>query len=123
MSTTIKLTLAALALVGTCASAGEQDGMVVVRDAQTGALRNATPAEVKVLKAQESRRNLMTRQPEPSPVVIRKDGTLHKHLGERSMVYSVVTRDDAGKLGMECVKGADAADAALNKEEHRHEER
>lgn len=122
MSTTIKLTFAALAVASACASAGEQDGMVVVRDAQTGALRNATPAEVKVLRAQETAKRGLVAEP-PSPVMIRKDGTLQKHLGERSMVYSVVTRDDAGKLGMQCVKGAEAADAALNQQEHHHEDR
>ncbi len=105
------------------APADAQEGMVVTRDAQTGKLRNATPAEVKVLKAQESRRNLMMRQAEPAPVVIRKDGTLHKHLGERSLVYSVVTRDESGKVGMQCVTGADAADAALTRRESRHDDR
>lgn len=120
MSTTIKLTFAALALASACASAGEQDGMVVVRDVQTGLLRNATPAEVKALRAQDATRRGLVAEP-PSPVTIRKDGTLQKRLGERSMVYSVVTRDDAGKLDMECVQGAAAADAALNQPEHRHE--
>lgn len=108
-------------LEGVAASALER--MVISRDRETGKLRNATPAEVKVLKAQEARRNLMMRQPEPAPVVIRKDGTLHKHLGEQSMVYAIVTRDGAGKIGMQCVKGADAADAALTTKEHRHDDR
>ena len=104
-------------------AASAQEGMVIARDRETGKLRNATPAEVKVLKAQESRRKLMMRQPEPAPVVIRKDGTLHKHLGEQSMVYAVATRDGSGKVGMQCVAGADAADAALSSKEPRHDDR
>lgn len=122
MSTTIKLTFAALALAGACANAGAQDGMVVVRDAQTGLLRNGTPAEVKALRAQEATQRGLAAEP-PSPVVIRKNGTLQKRLGERSLVYSVTTRGDAGKLDMDCVQGAAAADAALNQPEHRHEDR
>ena len=104
-------------------AASAQEGIVISRDRETGKLRNATPAEVKVLKAQEARRNLMMRQSESAPVVIRKDGTLHKHLGEQSMVYAVVTRDGSGKVGMQCVKGPDAADAALTTKEHRHDDR
>lgn len=122
MSTTIKLTLAGLALVSACAGAQEQEGMVVVRDAQSGQLRNATPAEVKALRAQDPAQRALVAEP-PSPVLIRKDGRLQKRLGERSLVYSVATRDDAGKLGMECVQGAQAADAALKQPEHRHEDR
>lgn len=67
MSTTIKLTFAALALASACASAGEQDGMVVVRDVQTSLLRNATPAEVKALRAQDATRRGTRSSPATTP--------------------------------------------------------
>lgn len=124
--------LAASAACSLPAAAGseqqQQDGMVVVRDARTGQLRNATPAEVKALRAQQDARGMA--RPAAEPVVtIRKDGTLHKHLGERGMVYSVVTPDAKGKLDMQCVNGADAAEAAVRHpapaphQEHKHESR
>jgi hypothetical protein len=94
-----------------CASAADQQAMVVVRDAETGQLRAATPAELKALRAQGA----ALRQeppPQPSAVTTRDDGTLHKHLGESGMVYSVVTRDADGKLGMQCITGQDRANAA-----------
>jgi hypothetical protein len=132
MSSKPSMALAALLAAGAACSlpaAAEQDrqeGMVVVRDAQTGQLRNATPAEVKALRAQETRRGLVAPEP-PSAVTIRSDGTMQKRLGERGMVYSVVTRDADGKLGTQCVKGEEAAQAALerpapaNQQEHHHE--
>jgi hypothetical protein len=105
-----------------------QEGMVVVRDAQTGQLRNPTPSEVKALRAQQTRRGLA--EPDAaSTVTIRRNGTMQKHLGERGMVYSVVTRGADGKLGMQCVNGEDAAKSALehpapaNHQGHNHESR
>lgn len=120
--------LAAGAMSGPAAAAEQADGMVVVRDAQTGLLRNATPAEVKTLRAQEVPRGI-TRPAPPSPVTVRKDGTRQKHLGERGLVYSVVTRDAGGKLQVREVTGEDAANAALTApapathQEHNHADR
>jgi hypothetical protein len=121
----LAMLLAAGALSLPAAAQDPQSGMVVVRDAQTGKLRNASPAEVKALRAQESQRALV--QPDAAPTVtIRQDGTLHKHLGDGEMVYSVTTRDADGKLGMQCVNGEEAANAALARpapnpdKEHRH---
>jgi hypothetical protein len=120
--------LAAGAVCGGPAAAGfdRQEGMIVVLDAQTGKLRNATPAEAKALRAQQATRSLAA--PEAA-VTIRRDGTMQKHLGERGMVYSVVTRDAEGKLGSQCVNGEAAAKAALERPapatqpEHDHESR
>ncbi len=133
MSSKTMITLAALfaagALSGPAVAADpQQQGMVVVRDAQTGQLRNATPAEVKALRAQEVQRGL-TRPAPPSPVTVRKDGTRQKHLGESGLVYSVVTRDADGKLQSREVSGEDAANAALKapapatQQEHHHADR
>ena len=93
MSSKLSIALAALFAAGAYglpapASADPQEGMVVVRDRTTGQFRNATPAEVKALRAQQTQRTLAPAA--PSPVTLRKDGSRHKHLGENAMVYSVV---------------------------------
>jgi hypothetical protein len=114
------------------AGAQQDESMVVVRDARTGLLRNATPAEVKVLRAQEVQLGITRPQP-PAPVTVRADGTRQKHLGERGQVYSIVSRDANGKLAAQEAIGEDAANAALRKpsaapaavnpEEHNHADR
>jgi hypothetical protein len=131
MCTKTAIALAALlaAALGAPAAAGEQEGVVVVRDPQTGKFRNATPAEMRALQAQPVARGMAKGEPAPPDVTIRKNGTVQKHLGERGMVYSVVTRDADGKLSTECVDGEDAANAALKRQapatgqEHNHENR
>jgi hypothetical protein len=131
MTSKPSMALAALLAAGAACSlpaAAEPDaqpGMVVVRDAQTGKMRHATPAEVKALRSQQVARTLAA-PAATSPVTVRADGTMHKRLGERGMVYSVVTRDADGKLGTQCVKGDEAAQAALEhaaatQQEHHHE--
>ena len=111
---------AALPLAAICAilphhsSAQEpQQGMVVVRDARTGQLRAPTPAEARALAPKST--GAMTAQGKPS-MVTHASGARQVHLGERGLVYSVVTRDADGKLADQCVQGADAADQAV----HRH---
>lgn len=117
MSSKSTIALAALLAAGAFSvpapARAQQEGMVVVRDALTGQLRNATPAEVKALRAQQPARPLSAREAAESAVTVREDGTRAKHLGERAMVYSVVARTPDGQLGMQCVKGEDAAKAAL----------
>lgn len=122
--------LAASALALAPASGAEpQEGMVVVRDANTGKLRPPTAAELRVLQAQQAPLGLVKPGAAESLVTIRPNGTVHKHLGENAMVFSVVRRDRRGKLGLQCVKGQDAANAALEhpapttEQEHDHETR
>lgn len=121
--------LAAAALGVPAAAAEPQEGMVVVRDANTGKFRAPTAAELNALEAQRTTRGLVQRGAVQSVVTIRPNGTVHKHLGESAMVYSVVSRDTHGKLAMQCVKGEDAANAALERtagatqQEHDHETR
>ncbi|HEU4374884.1 MAG TPA: hypothetical protein VFS02_15410 [Telluria sp.] len=131
MSSKSSMTLAALlAGVALClpAAAEPQEGMVVVRDANTGKFRAPTAAELRTLQAQQPR-SLLQRGAAESLVTIRPNGTLHKHLGENALVYSVVHRDPQGKLAMQCVNGEDAASAALGRpapatgQEHDHETR
>jgi hypothetical protein len=45
---------------------------------------------------------------------VRPDGTRSLKLGERGMVYSVVTRAPDGTIAEQCVHGAGAADHAVN---------
>ena len=133
MSSKTMIALAALLAAGAlsvpaAASDEQAEGMVVVRDARTGLLRNATPAEVKTLRAQEVQRGI-TRPAPPAAVTVRKNGTRQMHLGERGLVYSVVTRDAGGKLAVREVTGEDAANAAVNApppathQEHHHADR
>lgn len=108
------------------AGARQAEGMVVARDPATGQLRNATPAEVKALRAQEVQRGI-TRQQPPAPVTVRANGTRQKHLGERGLVYSIVSRDANGKLSAQEAIGEEAANAAMkspapaNQQEHDHD--
>ena len=118
------LALAALALPPSAIATG-QEGVVVVRDRETGQLRNPTPAELRALRAQEKS---VAPLPPLAPSVQRPDGSRHLHLGERGMVYSVVTRDARGKHVIGCTGGQKAAlDAiddpapAVNHKEHSHE--
>lgn len=110
------------------ASAAGQEGMIAVRDPQTGQLRAPTAAELATLRAQGAAMQQPALKTAPAAVVRRADGTLQKQLGEDAMVYTVVTRDAAGKLQRHCVEGEDAANAATleapaasNHKEHNHE--
>jgi hypothetical protein len=93
----------------------DQAGMVVARDPVTGQNRMATPAEVRALRNQAGPRTMAAPNATSSAPVRRDNGTLHKHLGESNMVYSVVRRNADGKLETECVDGAPAAEAALQR--------
>lgn len=125
--TTGALALCLLAMFSHHAHAGVQDGMVVVRDAQTGKLRAPTPDEAKALRARTPSASLA---PERAPsVVSRPGGARGVRLGERTMVYEVVTRGADGSLSSQCVHGDQAAQDALTRpapqehKEHDHETR
>ena len=118
------LALAALSLPPSAGAAG-QEGMVVVRDRESGQLRAPTPAELRALRAQQK---AMVPPAAIAPSVQRPDGTRHLHLGERGMVYSVLSRDAAGKEVIGCTGGEHAARAAMEQparsapaREHGHE--
>jgi len=111
------------------ARAGQAESMVVVRDASTGLLRNATPAEVKALRAQDVQRGVTGAQP-PAPATMRANGTRQKLVGERGQVYTIVSRDANGKLTASEAIGENAANAALaapapanHPQEHNHADR
>jgi hypothetical protein len=91
-----------------------QQGMTVVRDPQTGKLRAPTAAELRALGA--------VRQPslEAPHAIQRADGTRAITLGERGLVYSVMTRNADGSTARRCIKGSEAATHALEPQPERH---
>jgi hypothetical protein len=116
----IRVLIACAALAAPCsalsADSGQQ-GMTVVRDAQTGKLRAPTPEESRALRA-------LRPPPRPSTLggpllpskpkaVTRADGTRAINLGERGLVYAMARRNADGSLSGYCVKDADAAAHAL----------
>lgn len=130
--------LAALPLAAICAvalmqtthaRAAGQDGMVVVRDAQTGQMRAPTADEMKAL-TQAPSGALRAQPPLSSLVVTNPDGSRRLRIGERAQVFTVVSRGADGKLAEQCVHGEHAATKALahpaparHAKEPRHEDR
>lgn len=113
-----KILCMCITLAAACAGASAQEGMTVVRDPVTGKLRAPTAAELRDLRRQNPQPQMTPAKPQST---LRADGTRKLQLGERGMVYSVVTRSADGKLKHECVH-ADDADGALQKqEESQHE--
>lgn len=106
---------AALCHMPPASAAGQDEGMVVVRDRQTGQLRAPTAAELKALRPQPGSSLWQPAQP---VVVIHPDGSRHVRMGEQGMVYSVVTRGADGKVTDQCVQGEAAAEAALKPAQH-----
>jgi hypothetical protein len=81
--------------------------MIVAKDAETGELRPATPAE---------REKLLGRQPLVAPehkVVTLPDGSVMVELGEADMSYAVATKNPDGTLSHTCVHGAAKAVTAV----------
>jgi hypothetical protein len=120
---------AAIMMHTTAARAAGQDGVVVVRDAQTGQMRAPTAAELKAL-APAPGAKVSTQVPLSSLVVTKPNGSRTLRLAERGQVYSVVSRAPDGQLVEQCVQGEAAVGAALaqpaqprHNQEHRHEDR
>lgn len=122
------LPLAALALPA-CAQQAEskqaaprqvqtQEGMVVVRDADTGELRAPTADEARALHPRTNASAAGMAAPAPK-MVTGPGGRRSVQLGDRHMVYTVVTRGADGKLEEQCVHGAHAAEHAV-KGAHKH---
>lgn len=106
----------ALASLGQAAASPEsqssaQQGLTVVRDAETGELRAPSATESEALQAQAAAP--AARRPQPA-VVAGADGRESVYLGSSRLVYSVVTRGPDGKLDHQCVDGAAGAHAHLN---------
>jgi len=104
--------MAAFSLQAKAQDAGQ--GMVAVRDAQTGKMRAPTADELKALRARTpSNAALSAGKPQPQTLSARS-GAHGVRLGERTMVYDVVTRGPDGKLSSECLHGEAAAADAVN---------
>lgn len=123
------LALPACAFQQAATAPSAEQGMVVVRDAATGQLRAPTPAEARALQPRPTA-SAAAAAATPPKIVVGPGGRRSVRLGERHMVYSVVTRDANGKLAQDCVHGTQAATNALAKpapatkpEEQRHESR
>jgi hypothetical protein len=102
--------LAAISLQAKAQDQAGQDGMVVVRDAQSGKMRAPTPDELKALRgAAPPAAALGVNKAQPQALSARS-GARGVRLGEKTMVYEVVTRGADGKLTGECVHG-DASQA------------
>ncbi|MBK9065075.1 MAG: hypothetical protein IPL89_18155 [Acidobacteria bacterium] len=81
--------------------------MIVTKDAETGELRPATPAE---------REKLLGRQPLAAPehkVVTLPDGSVMVELGEADRSYAVATKNPDGTISRTCVHGAAEAAKAV----------
>ncbi len=107
-----------------------QEGMVVVRDPQTGKMRAPTPEELRALRAKAPpSAAALSGAPQQNKALTRRDGARGVRLGEKNLVYDVVTRGPDGKLSSQCVQGDAAAEDALHHpvnaehKEHSHEAR
>ena len=105
--------LCLLAMFSMHARAAGQEGMVVVRDPQTGRMRAPTADELRALRAKTPAAASLRAGQAPS-AVSRPDGARGVRLGERRMVYDVVTRDADGNLTRQCVDGEAGVARALD---------
>lgn len=105
------------------AQAAGQEGMVVVRDPQTGQIRKPTADEMQALRAATPPSAAVTAGQAAQPsVVTRPNGTRGLRVGESHLVYDVVTRGADGKLSSQCVQGEAAAQQALSHPANAHKE-
>ena len=106
--------LALLGLTGQALAQQEQtapaaDNITVVRDAETGKLRDATPAERAALQASNARRTLRA-APQPVLQKYHASGAQGARLTDEFMSSSMAVRKADGKLEMQCLEshGLDA---------------
>src|SRR5689334_16275723 len=70
-----------------------KEGMVVVRDPVTGKMRAPTPEELRQLRAKAPpSAAAMAGAPQEGKTLTRRDGARGVRLGEKTLVYDVVTR-------------------------------
>ncbi|MDB5907766.1 MAG: hypothetical protein JWP34_1880 [Massilia sp.] len=125
--------IAALALSGSAFAAG-QDGQTVFKDPQTGKLRNPTAEEAKQLndlraaqRAAGANERKASGAPQANVARLQANGVVQAFVDEESISYSVMTRNAAGELVLQCVTGATAAKevmstpATTESKEHQHE--
>lgn len=128
--------LAAFALSGTAFAAGQdaQQGQTVFKDPVTGKFRNPTAAEAKHLndlraaqRAADAAARKASGAPQAGVARLQNNGVVAAYLDEESISYSVMKRNAAGELVLECVQGATAlknilsTPASTDAKEHHHE--
>ena len=86
---------------------------IAVRDAGTGRLRAATPAEAAALHA-AGREALRTASGPQNITRYHRSGAVGARLSDRSMSYSMVVRQPDGRMTESCFDNRDAAEAALS---------
>ena len=115
--------VAALALSAAASAAGQdaQASQTAFKDPVTGKMRNPTAAEAKQLndlrvaqRANQVAARTAAGAPQANVVRLQKNGIVAAHLDEDSVSYSVVRRNAAGELEVDCVKGATAAVKAMS---------
>jgi hypothetical protein len=114
------ITLALLGLVSQSAVAQEapapsNDSLTVVRDAETGKLRNATAAEHAALQAQAASRMRAARvAPQQAPLEkFHARGARGVRLTDEAISSSVAVRNADGSIGMQCFESHGAATSAV----------
>lgn len=125
--------IATLALSGSAFAAG-QEAQTVFKDPVTGKLRNPTATEAKQLNDLRSAQRAAavaarkaSGAPQANVANLQKNGAVQVYTDEDSISYSVMTRDAAGELVLQCVTGASAAKttmstpATTHSKEHQHE--
>lgn len=115
-------TLCILASMSMQARAQGQEGMVVVKDEKTGRMRAPTPEELRTLRAKTPPAASLNATPHEQRLTSRRDGAKGVRLGDKSLVYEVVTRDANGKLDSQCVQGEAAARDAMEHTASKHKE-
>jgi hypothetical protein len=128
--------IAALALSGSAFAAGPsaQEGQTVFKDPVTGKLRNPSAAEAKelnALRAAQRAADAAERKASGAPMTgvarLQGNGVVAAHVDEESISYSVMKRNEAGELVLECVQGKSALDKTLaapvtmDTKEHQHD--
>ena len=115
--------VAALALSAAASAAGQdaQASQTAFKDPVTGKMRNPTAAEAKQLndlraaqRASQVAARTAAGAPQANVIRVQKNGIVAAHLDEESVSYSVVRRNAAGELEVDCVKGATAAVNAMS---------
>lgn len=86
---------------------------IVVRDADTGALRAATPAEAEALATQSRPSQLRRAAPATMLSRTRADGARGVRLTDESMSFSVMVRQPDGSMAEVCFDSREQAEAAV----------
>lgn len=129
--------IAALALSGSAFAAG-QASQTAFKDPATGRMREPTASEQQELqaaraaeraamKAEGAAARAAAKAPAAGVPVRQSNGAIEITPDEDTMTYSVMTRNAAGELVLQCVTGAASAQTAMStsatteSKEHQHE--